>query len=215
MLLQAVLFDMDGVVVDSEEFILEAATEMFREKGVTVQPDDFKPFVGTGENRYLGGVAEKYGLTLEIDGAKRRTYEIFGRIIKGTLRPLPGTVDYIALCRRRGLKIALASSADKTKVDASLREIGLSDSTFDVILNGLDVERRKPDPEIFRTAAERLGVDPAHCLVVEDSPSGLAAAKGAGARCLILTTTFPASTFVAPDWVAADLSVAPPGALAW
>ena len=84
-----VLFDMDGVLVDSEVFICRAACMMFEESGLKVRPEDFLPFVGTGENRYLGGVAEKYGFAIEINEAKERTYDIYLEIIrgnKGTIR---------------------------------------------------------------------------------------------------------------------------------
>ena len=72
-MIRGVLFDMDGVLADSEPFICQAAIMMFAETGLTVIPGDFKPFMGTGENRYIGGVAEKYGLKIDIEKAKART----------------------------------------------------------------------------------------------------------------------------------------------
>ena len=80
-MIKGVLFDMDGVLVDSEEFICRAAVLMFKEKGLEVQAEDFIPFVGMGEDRYLGGVAEKYNFVIEIEEIKSRTYEIYGNII--------------------------------------------------------------------------------------------------------------------------------------
>ena len=94
-MIQAVLFDMDGVLVDTERQICLAAIQMFKELGVTVQPEDFLPFVGCGENRYLGGVAEKYGIELDIDAAKIRTYTIYGEILHGRLEPLAGAREFI------------------------------------------------------------------------------------------------------------------------
>jgi len=73
----AVIFDMDGVLVDSEPLINAAAIAMFRENGLVVQPEDFLPFVGAGEDRYIGGVAETYRFTLDLPAAKQRTYEIY------------------------------------------------------------------------------------------------------------------------------------------
>jgi HAD superfamily hydrolase (TIGR01509 family) len=213
--IKGVLFDMDGVLVDSEAFILEAAMTMFKELGLETHPEDFEAFVGTGENRYLGGVAEKYGLDLQIDSAKARTYEIFASIIRGRLEPLPGARDFIDRCRRKGLRLALATSADRVKMEANLREIGMPPETFDALVNGLDVEHRKPDPEIYQTAAARLGVDCSECLVVEDALSGLAAARAAGARCLMLETSFPRERFSGADWIALDLSQAPEEAISW
>ena len=120
-----VIFDMDGVLVDSEPFIAEAAVRMFAEKGVAVRPDDFRPFIGTGEDRFLGGVAEARGVALEMPRDKDRTYEIYLELIRGRLKPLPGVAKFIGRCRTLGLKLAVASSADRVKVEGNLRELGL------------------------------------------------------------------------------------------
>ena len=206
---QGVIFDMDGVLVDSEPFICQAACQMFRELGQTVQPEDFTPFIGTGENRYLGGVAEKYGLAVEIDQVKKRTYDIYLEIIRGALQPLPGVIAFIDQCQAMGKKLAVASSADRRKVLGNLREIGVSPERFSAVVVGEDVERKKPAPDIFLLAAEQLRLAAADCLVVEDAVSGVAAAKAAGARCLALTTSFPREALVGADYFAPDLSAVP------
>jgi HAD superfamily hydrolase (TIGR01509 family) len=207
----AVIFDMDGVLVDTERFIAEAAIRFLRERGVEAKPADFLPFVGTGENRFIGGVAEKYGLRLDIEEAKRRTYEIYAEIVHGQLEPLPGVKDFIAAARARGLKLAVASSADAVKIGINLREAGIPEETFGAIVSAHDVTHTKPDPEIFLVAAAKLGVPPAGCLVVEDALNGVKAAKAAGMRCLGLTTTFPADRLLeaGADAVAPDLSDVP------
>jgi beta-phosphoglucomutase len=207
----AVIFDMDGVLVDTERFIAEAAIRFLRERGVEAKPADFLPFVGTGENRFICGVAEKYGLRLDIEEAKRRTYEIYAEIVHGQLEPLPGVKDFIAAARARGLKLAVASSADAVKIGINLREAGIPEETFGAIVSAHDVTHTKPDPEIFLVAAAKLGVPPAGCLVVEDALNGVKAAKAAGMRCLGLTTTFPADRLLeaGADAVAPDLSDVP------
>jgi HAD superfamily hydrolase (TIGR01509 family) len=210
-----VIFDMDGVLVLSEPFIAEAAMRMFAEKGVTVRREEFRPFIGMGEDRFIGGVAEARGVRLDPARDKARTYAIYLDLIKGKLRPLPGVLDFVAKCRGRGLKLAVASSADRIKVEGNLHEIGLPASTFDAVVNGSEVTRKKPAPDLFLEASRRLGLDPSSCLVVEDAVAGVAAAKAAGARCLAVTTSFPAEKLAAADWIAPNLAEAPPEALAW
>ncbi len=213
-MLKAVIFDMDGVLVDSEKFICRAAIAMFEEKGFDVAADDFKPFVGTGENRYLGGVAQKHGIPFDLEQDKMRTYAIYDEIIRGALKPLAGVQEFIRECRARKLKTAVASSADKVKVEANLREMKLGEDAFDTLVNGLDVEHRKPNPEIFLLAAKRIGVAPEACLVIEDAVTGVQAAKAAGMKCLGLTTSFTAEELDA-DWTAPDLAHAPEAVLDW
>jgi HAD superfamily hydrolase (TIGR01509 family) len=207
-----VIFDMDGVLCDSEPFICEAARRMFAETyRVDPKESDFYPFVGAGEDRFIGGVAEKYGIRLDPERDKARTYAIYLEIIAGKLKPLPGTGEFVRRCRERGLKIALASAADAIKVAGNLRQIGLTPETFDAVVTGSDVRRKKPDPEIFLAAAARLGLKAQTCLVIEDAVNGIRAGKSAGAACLGLTTKFDAATLSAAgaDWTAPDLAHVP------
>ena len=212
-----VIFDMDGVLVESEPFIAEAAVRMFAEKGVHVQPEDFRPFIGMGEDRFLGGVAEARGVVLDMPHDKDRTYEIYLELIPGRLKPLPGVGEFIGRCRSLGLRLAVASSADRVKVTGNLRELGLPPGTFDAVVVGEDIVHKKPAPDIFMEAARRLGLAPAVCLVIEDAVSGVTAAKAAGARCLGLTTSFSPEHLrsAGADWTAPDLASASDEALAW
>lgn len=212
--LAAVIFDLDGVLCDSELFTAEAACGMFKEMhGATVTPEDFRPFIGTGEDRYIGGVAEKYGIALQMPRDKNRMYALYLEIIKGRMPPLPGATAFIADCRRRGLKLAVATSADLIKMEGNLTQIGLPPRTFDACVSGSDIAHKKPHPEIFLRAAETLHLPPSRCLVVEDAPNGVQAGKAAGSRCLGLTTSFDEATLRAAgaDWIAPDLAQAPAG----
>ena len=213
--LKAVLFDMDGVLVDSEEFIADAAVRMFAEKGYTVRHEDFIPFRGYGENKFLGGVAAKYDIPLDLEPDKARTYEIYCTIVKGRLNPLPGSVEFVHRCRDEGYRTALVTSTDYIKMMANLEEIGLAHGAFDTLINGLDVERRKPHPDIYLLAMKRLGVAPQDCLIVEDAVAGVASAIAAGARCLALTTSFSAGELTGADWITSGLDAVPEEVLQW
>ena len=214
-MIEAVIFDMDGVLVESEEFMCESAIRMFAEHNLTVKPEDFEPFVGAGENCYLGGVAEKYGFPIDIERDKARAYAIYAELVEGRLKPLPGVHAFFERCRERGLKRALATSADEVKMLVNLSEIGLPPETFDALVNGLEVEHKKPDPELFLLAARKLGVRIEDCLVVEDAVNGVAAAKAAGARCLALLTVFERDKLSQADWIATSLADAPDDVFDW
>lgn len=214
-MINGVLFDMDGVLADSEEFICRAAIMMFRELGFNVLPEDFRPFVGTGENRYIGGVAEKYGIKVNIEEVKARTYRIYGEIIKGKLKPLPGACDFVKECLSRGFRIAVATSADVFKMEANLDEIGLPASLFHATVNGLEVKNKKPSPDIYLKAAEKIGLKPEECLVIEDALSGIKAARAAGCRCLALETSFDRSLLTGADWICKDLTMVPDESINW
>jgi len=214
-MIRGVIFDMDGVLADSEKFICQAATMMFSELGLIVHPDDFKPFIGAGENRYIGGVAEKYRLPVDIEKVKNRTYVIYQEIIKGELKPLDGAAEFVTKCRSLGLKIAIATSADKVKMEANLKEIGIPPSLFDALVNGLEVVNKKPSPEIYLKAAEKTGLKPRECLVVEDAVNGIKAAKSAGCKCLAVTNSFDRALLSEADWICDSLVEVPVKALNW
>jgi HAD superfamily hydrolase (TIGR01509 family) len=214
-MIKGVLFDMDGVLVDSEPFICKAAIMMFEELGLHTIPEDFQPFVGMGENKYIGGVADKYGKKINIEKVKARTYEIYNKIVTGNLAPLPGAHEFIKKCMNKGLMLAIATSADRIKMEVNLREIRLAPESFDAIVTGLDVGKKKPAPDIYLKAAECLKFKPAACLVVEDAVSGIRAGKAAGCRCLAVTTSFDAEALKEADWICGSLSDVPDEVLDW
>jgi HAD superfamily hydrolase (TIGR01509 family) len=202
----AVIFDMDGVLTDSEPLICAAAMAMFKELGLCVQKEDFTPFIGTGENSYLGGVAAKYGLPFNIPAAKKRTYEIYLKMAPAQLRAFPGAQDFVRACRAAGYKTALASSADPIKIEANLEIIGLAPAGWDGITTGEEVELKKPAPDIFLISAQKLGLPPRQCVVIEDAVNGIEAAKAAGMRCIAVAQTFPVAQLRHADLVRPDIA---------
>jgi len=214
---KAFIFDMDGVLCDSEEIMAAAACRMFKERhGVTVTAADFAPFVGTGEDRYLGGVAAKYGVYLTMPSDKEEAYRLYGEIARHELKPIAGAVDFLKASFAGGIRLAVATSADAVKVEINLAAIGVPEHLFSAQVTGSQVEHKKPAPDIFLKAAEQLGCAPDECIVFEDAVSGVQAAKAAGALCCGITSSFPAEVLIATgaDWVAPDFSALTPAAFA-
>jgi HAD superfamily hydrolase (TIGR01509 family) len=193
----AVLFDMDGVLVDSEPIINAAAIRALAEFGIAARPEDFEPFVGAGEDRYVGGVVELHGRTYVAE-MKHRTYDWYLKLLPSMGKAFPGARDLVEHLHRRGFPCAVASSADRIKVEANLTGVlQVPLDRFAALVTGEDVVRRKPHPDIFLEAARRLDVPPQACCVIEDAVHGVEAAKAAGMRCLAVATSFPAATLAA------------------
>ncbi|KAK5772018.1 hypothetical protein PVK06_048278 [Gossypium arboreum] len=193
----AVLFDMDGVLCNSENPSRKAAVDVFAEMGVQVIAEDFAPFTGMGEANFLGGVASVKGVKeFNTEAAKKRFFEIY---LDKYAKPnsgigFPGAFELINECKNKGLKVAVASSADRVKVDANLAAAGLPLSMFDAIVSADAFENLKPAPDIFLAASKILDVSPDECLVIEDALAGVQAANAAKMRCIAVTTTLTEET---------------------
>lgn len=198
----AVIFDMDGVLTDSEPLILAAAIQMFAELGVTTaKAADFHPFIGTGEDRFIGGPAAQYGITKPVAEMKARTYEIYLQLVPGRLQAFPGARTLVHALKAAGYQVAVASSADRIKVHANLHEIDLPPALFGAVLTGERVTHKKPAPDIFLAAAQELGLPPAQCLVIEDAVTGVQAARSAGMRVIAVCTSFTPDRLATADLV--------------
>ena len=212
MTLRGIVFDMDGVLCDSEPFIRRAAKQMFSDRyDIDVDDAAFMPFVGMGEDRFLGGPAEAQGVTIQLPEDKVTTYELYLELIKGKLQPLAGVRSFVDRCQEAGLLIAVYSAADSMKVEGNLAAIGLEPERWQALITGNQVEKKKPDPEGYLMACEALGLSPADCLVIEDAVSGIAAGKAAGSRVLGITSSFSDIELLAAgaNWIADDLASLP------
>ncbi|KAL3638457.1 hypothetical protein CASFOL_017828 [Castilleja foliolosa] len=181
----AVLFDMDGVLCNSEEPSRLAAVELFAEMGVEVTVQDFVPFTGTGEANFLGGVASVKGVkgfNTDYRGGKEEIFRDISYAKANSGIGFPGAYELIVECKNKGLKVAVASNADRIKVDVNLAAAGLQLSMFDAIVSADAFENLKPAPDIFLAAAKFLDVPPSECVVIEDALAGVQAAKSASMR---------------------------------
>lgn len=214
MALAGVIFDMDGVLCDSEPFILAAAqTHLRRRYGIEVPAEDFTAWIGAGDDAFVGEPARQHGVEPELPADKEATYDCYDELISGQLQALPGAIDFVTALQRQGVPTAIASSADRRKVRANLQAIGLPEAGFRAVVTGDDVQAKKPDPAAFRLAAAGMGCELAACLVVEDAVNGVLAARAGGARCLAIRGSFSAQelTQAGAEAVIADLRDVPAG----
>jgi HAD superfamily hydrolase (TIGR01509 family) len=179
----ALIFDFDGLVADTETPDYVAWQEVYSDHGCELPPETWSLAIGSAHlfNAYdhLESLLDRPIDRLAI---KERVGERF-RALMGELTPLPGVVDYLAAAPSLNLQLAVASSASRSWVTGNLRQLGLIDR-FATICTSDDVERTKPEPDLYLLAAERLGVPPAQAVALEDSPNGVWAAKAAGMRCV-------------------------------
>ncbi len=183
-MLRAVIFDLDGVIVDSHPAHLQAWKTFFRSIGKRVAEQDLL-FILEGQKRedilrhFLGDLSEEQ---VKQYGAKK---EALFRDSVPELKTVRGLPEFLDRLYAAGLPLALASSASRTRAAYMLEQLDLK-QRFQAVVTGDDVKRGKPDPSIFRLAAESLDVAPSHILVCEDAVSGVEAAKAAGMKCLAI-----------------------------
>lgn len=181
----AVIFDMDGVLIDSEPLWHEAEISAFADVGLRLTPEDCLRTTGLRVDETVGYWCERHpGLSphrdLLIASILDRLVDLVTR--RGVMKP--GVADALDRVRRRGLRLALASSSPYRVIQAVLGAFGLD--AFEVIHSAEEEERGKPDPAVYLTTARRLEVEPGLCVAIEDSPNGLLSAKAAGMKCIVV-----------------------------
>jgi beta-phosphoglucomutase len=191
-MLRGVLFDFDGVVVQSEALHKETFLELLAPYGVSVSEERwYREFAGTGSRHIFETLVRENGIKADVGALVEQRKGIYeARVRRGALKETPGVRDFLALLRKKGIKAAIVSGSHRTNVAAALSVLRL-DGLFDVIVSGDDLTERKPSPAPFLHAAELLGLKAQECVAVEDSVSGCASAKAAGMRLVVVRS--PAS----------------------
>jgi HAD superfamily hydrolase (TIGR01509 family) len=186
--IRAVIFDMDGVIVDSEPYSMQALIDILRQHGVEPTADELRRSYGRRVRDDFVDYFSRYGVTTDVHIAIAQKQARYYHLAAGHLQPFPGVMALIQRLRDRGYRLALASSGDRVKVAFGMQALELN-GTFEAIVSGDDVTHRKPAPEIYLTAAQRLGIAPTECLAIEDAPAGVEAAKRAGMCCIAVTNS--------------------------
>lgn len=212
--IEAVIFDMDGLLIDSEPLTDIAFSALMQAHDCQIgwTPELVARVQGRRMTEILEIVAGICGIATPVAELSETLEAQRIEVMRGRLRPKPGAVEFIAHLHAASLPLALATSGQRDYVDAALRESGLTGS-FAVEVTGESVTRGKPDPETYLLAAQRLGINPAHCLVFEDAPAGIAAAIAAGMAAVAVPDVYTQDlTFdPAPHAVLSDLHAA----IAW
>jgi len=186
---KAVLWDLDGVLVDSTRFHYEAYRRLMAESGRDVGFDEFRNLIGLRNETILQRLFSELPLQ-EMGRLAHRKEELFRELIAGKVEALPGAADLVRRLRDAGVLLAIVSSTPRANIELILGSLGLAEA-FAAVVGAEDAQRGKPHPEGFLAAAQRLEVPPARCVVLEDAPEGIAGGKAAGMRCIGVATTRP------------------------
>ena len=181
-MIKAFIFDMDGVIVDSEPLHFEVNRRIMRDFGLEFSDEFFHAYVGITNEQMWADLIERYSLNTTIEELQKEDFLLKKEVFRD-LQPIKGIPELLANLKKDGIAIGLASSSEKAFIEMVLEELGIR-GYFQAVVSGEEVERSKPEPEIFLRAAELLNVDPADCLVLEDSRHGVEAAKRAGMKCI-------------------------------
>ncbi len=183
--MKAVIFDMDGVIIDSESIHADMKIRTLNHFGIPCNMEDCVAYVGRSAKAFFTDFAQKARTPVSIQEMVDYKHQIYLEYIQdsNTIYPIDGVVDLIHALHKHNIPIALASSADRKIINAVLQKFGLHDA-FKYILSGAELPASKPNPAIYLLTAEKLGVAPKSCVVIEDATAGIAAAKDAGAYCI-------------------------------
>lgn len=198
----AVVFDLDGLLVNTEDLYQHVGTEMLRRRGRAFDGDLLDAMMGRPQKVALQVMIDWHSLTDTVEMLAAETKELFQGLLDSRLEPMPGAVALVTDLARRGLPRGVATSSGPDFAHDVLGRVGLLDR-FSFVLTSADVTHGKPHPEIYETAARRLGVSPGRMLVLEDSATGCAAAVAAGAVAVAVPGghsrrhEFPGARFIA------------------
>lgn len=205
------IFDVDGVIADTEAVNARASIKAFADfLGVEgIRREDFEAGLGRGAEEYVRAAGRVHGLNLsdeqvvELTGIRQENFLSILR--REELPAFPGVLELMSAAMERGdFRVAIATSSTREKSEAVLQAAGVPYEQM-VYITGSEVRNKKPHPELFLQAAEGIGVPAARCVVIEDAPNGVAAAKAAGAKCIAVTNSITAEKLAEADIVVDSL----------
>jgi beta-phosphoglucomutase len=199
----AVLWDMDGVLVDTGDFHFQSWKQTFEELDVPFDKEDFKKTFGMNNTGILEWMYGRKPEPEEVARISDKKESLFRELVKGKAEPLPGVLDWLQQFQAWEIKQAITSSAPPENIEVLVEELEI-ENYFDSIVSGFDLPG-KPNPDTFLKAAKAVQVQPANCVVIEDAIAGVAGAKNAGMKCIAVTTTNSASALENADYIFKNL----------
>lgn len=187
--IRAVIFDLDGVLADSEGIHILAWEEIAREYRLSKDRLPLHDWIGYPDTEIVKDVVREHGLSVTPEDLLDQKRGIFRRLIAEKLEPIPGAIE--ALAALEPLPLGLATSSSRTEAELMLRILGITDR-FRTVVTADEVTHSKPEPDSYLLAAERLGITPEYCVAIEDSSAGIQSARAAGMIVLAVTNSLPA-----------------------
>ncbi|MFA6391323.1 MAG: HAD family phosphatase [Patescibacteria group bacterium] len=178
-MVKAVIFDMDGVISDTQKFHSKVESELLGRFGIVITPAQItERYAGVKTTEFFTDLLEKNGASFDLDELMKEKWVMMENLSKSHVDEITGSVSLIKMLTEMNIKLAVASASDTKYVISVLDKLAIRDY-FEAVVTGQMVSRGKPDPEIFLLAAEKIGVDPKNCVVIEDGKSGMQAAAAA------------------------------------
>jgi beta-phosphoglucomutase family hydrolase len=198
--LEAVLWDLDGVIADTGSYHCRAWQEIFGRRRVKFTEEDFMRDFGQRNDTIIRHAMGDNISPQELDIIASEKEATYRRLVADNIRALPGAIELIKSLREHGIKSAIASSAPLENIKLIIRKLDIEEC-FQAIVWGREVAEGKPSPQVFLLAAQKLGSKPGNCVVIEDAVAGVTAAKRAGMKCVAVTNSHPADSLKEADLI--------------
>lgn len=180
-MIKAVLFDMDGLLVDTETLGIRVAIVACKDLGIDLDLEEQRGFIGVTDEKFYQELFKKRGLNHDVVPVLKKHFETYEKLLTTELKAFEAAHTLPKILKSKGYKLALVSGSTKNQINIILEQLKIKDY-FDVIVSCDEITKSKPDPEGYLTAAKKLGVEPNECLVFEDAQTGVLAAKNAGMK---------------------------------
>lgn len=201
--IKAVIFDMDGVVINSEPLHQKSENIVYQRHGINLDPSDWDTFRGRTAKDMFKYIQEKYNVTFSMDVFNKEIIDEYQKLAKENLKVFEGFFELIEFLKPK-YRLALATSAREKNQEFAFNECGL-ENIFEVVINSSHITKGKPHPEPYLITIKKLGLKPEECMVIEDAVNGVESAKAAGALTVAITSSFPKEKLTQADYIVDSL----------